>query len=565
MKKIFSIATIFTVLCIVTSCDFEKASELQDKFEIKVLAEPVLSKLNLRVFNANQGEEIPTDVKLELTGTNANQILTVDGSKEFKVASGFITLGVNKDFVVTPTNPLTVTATVSADGFISKTRDLIFDGSDISEIQISMLEKANLPDQIQLETVRQTLSGNQTTTDINVSITSKINTEEVTEFTIPANTSFFDEDDNLITGTNLQADFQTFNNEGPEEDEVLDPNENPEVLNGGVNEFPGGLSLGDDISNKSLRKIQQRLEQSYLVPVTNLWCFYLFVNGRKVRRFSNPTLVRNYIFRNAFNPDTNQPVKVGDIVSVYFYNRNTRKKEKLSNATVQRDRRGFYVEFTAPRSGVYPIGFERKFNHTCSSINSIKFTNNGQRSFYRYTVASKSNPNRPIRYGYMYFNGQLEINSNNLNYWRYRGFSSLGDDMILKIYNYSRQQRRYKVVYDKEISVCELDGQTIDISNDDCFQERDLDLSLACPDATYLLNNVYVYFKEENSRGWGYFDRIRNSRLDGKSPCLEAGKKYQFGFWYSGWKITPPLTEAEMVNLYENFDLPTICKAVKEL
>ena len=48
-------------------------------------------------------------------------------------------------------------------------------------------------------------------------------------------------------------------------------------------------------------------------------------------------------------------------------------------------------------------------------------------------------------------------------------------------------------------------------------------------------------------------------------PCLEPGVKYQFAFWYSGWKITPPLTEVEMLNLYENFDLPEICNAIKDL
>lgn len=565
MKNITKALTILTALIVVTSCDFEKATELQDSFEIKVAAEPVLSKVNLRVFNADGGKAIPSEIKVELEGENADKILTANGSKSFKVENGFITLGVNQNFLVSDNNTLNITANISADGFISKSREINFDGTDISEVQIGLLEKANLPKQIQIETINESLSNNETTNEINVSITSNTNSEEITEFTIPENTSFFDENDNLITGSNLQADFQTFETEAPDENEVIAPDENPEVLTGGFNEFPGGLTLDGEVANKFISKKSRRLEQSYLIPITNLWCFYLFVNGRRVSWFSNPTLVRNYIFRNAINPETNQPVKVGDVVSVFYYDRFTREREKLSNATVQSDRRGFYVEFTAPRSGVYPIGFERSFNHTCTTVNSIKFVNTGRRSFYLYTVANKFNPNRPIRYGYMYFNGETEINNNNINYWRNRGFSFLGEDMVLKIYNYSAQQRRLKVVYDEEVSVCELDGQTIDISNDDCFEERDLDVSLSCPDATYLLNNLYVYFREENQRNWGYFDRIRNSKLTGKSPCLEAGKKYQFGFWYGGWKTTPPLTEAQMVNLYENFDLPTICKAVKDL
>jgi hypothetical protein len=296
-----------------------------------------------------------------------------------------------------------------------------------------------------------------------------------------------------------------------------------------------------------------------------LSCFYLYVNGRKVYYFSNPTLVRNYIYRNAFNPITNELAKIGDEVSVYYYNRTARKKEKLTSATIQKDGRGFYVEFTAPRAGVYPIGFEMNFNHSCTSVNSVKFVNNGRRSFYYYSVAHKSNPRRPIRYGYLYFNGTKEVNNSNINRWANKGFSFLGEDMVLKIYSYSFDARRFSVVYDKEISICELDGQTIDISNKDCFEvERNLDLSIGCSDASYRLNNLYVYYKKENGY-WRYFDKIVNSKLDGKSPCLVSGQKYQFAFWYDGWKITPPLTEEEMLNLYSKFDLPTICEAIKAL
>ena len=135
--------------------------------------------------------------------------------------------------------------------------------------------------------------------------------------------------------------------------------------------------------------------------------------------------------------------------------------------------------------------------------------------------------------------------------------------MLLKIYNYSYQNRRYSVVYDKEISICELDGQTIDITNSDCFLERDMDLTLECPDATYILNNVYVYYKPENGGYWSYFDRVLNSKLTGKSPCLDDGVKYEFGFWYNGWRVTPPLTETQMIDLYENFDLNAICPEIR--
>jgi hypothetical protein len=569
MKKII---TFITLSILLTSCDFEKLTTIQDDFAITVTAEPVISKVSLKIFDANGGKEIPSKVTLSFEGENADQIHAINGSKTFNVDQGFITVGVNTNYTVSKTSPLVVSANISANGYISKVREITFDGSDIREEQVSLLEKTNLPDAIILETVNENLSENKTTNEINVSITSKTNSEEITEFTIPTNTSFYDEDDNIIAGSAVVAEFQTFDAEAPDENDVPSIEENPETFNGGNDEFPGGLNLDGDFSGKTnrtrtktiLNSLNQKLDNSYLIPVTNLWCFYLYVNGKKVYRFSNPTLVRNYIYNNAFNPNTNQPAKVGDAVSVYYFNRTTWQKEKLTSALIQSDGRGFYVEFTAPRSGVYPIGFEVDFNHSCTSINSVKFVNNGRKSFYWYQVAHKSNPTRAIKYGYMYFDGTKEVNDSNLNYWKNRGFSFLGDDMVLKIYNYSYDNRRYNVVYDQEISICELDGQTIDISNTDCFVERDMDLTLECPDATYILNNVYVYYKKEGGY-WSYFDQVKNSKLRGKSPCLESGVKYEFGFWYNGWKVTPPLTEAKILDLFINFDVPTVCREVRNL
>lgn len=566
MKKIIQLLTLCFVL---TSCDFEKVTDLQDDFEIKVNAEPVLSKVSFKIFDANAGKDILSNVKLEFTGEDADNLFTVNGSKSLKVENGFITVGINRNFPVSKENPLSLTAVVSADGYMPKEREVTFDGEDIREVQISLLKQDDLPESTVLEKVTQSMSGNATTSEINVSISSNRNSEEVSDFILPSGTSFYDEDDNLMTGTSMTANLQIFDADSANEEDIPTEEQNPESFNSGENEFPGGLNLDGDFSKTKTKtkngSLQRGLTQSYLVPVTNLGCYYLYLNGKRVYRFSKPLLVRNYIFRNAINPTTGQPVNAGDAVNVYYYNRATRNKDKMSTAIVKKDGRGFYVEFTAPKSGVYPVGFEVNFNHSCASINSVKFVNNGRRTFYRYYVAHKSNPTKAIRYGYMYFDGTKEVADNNLDYWANKGLSFLGEDMVLKIYYYSQSSRRYKLVYDQETSICELDGKTIDISNTDCFEERDLDLSLDCPDATYLLNNLYVYHKKESDSYWSYFDRVSNSRLNGRSPCLEPGVKYQFAFWYSGWKITPPLTEVEMLNLYENFNLPEICNAIKDL
>jgi hypothetical protein len=564
-KKILYSLVAFAALA---SCDLDKVTSLEDSFEISVAAEPVLSKVSVIVYDAADGSGVDSNVDVSIVGADSDKIFTISGSKALNLANGFMILGVKRNTTVSTDNPITVTATFTADGYLPREREITFDGTDIREEQVSLLKRDNLPETQVLQTERQALSNNATSSEISVSMASNTNAEEITELTIAEGTTFEDEDGNPITGTNLQADFQTFDSQTPDVNEPVDPEQNPEVFNGGNNDFPGGLSIDGSTSAKSSNgkfynlSEKNSLTQSYLIPITSLGCYYLFVDGRRVYRFSTPMLVRNYVYRNARNPETGELVKDGDIVSVYYNSTSNGVREKLADVAIQSDARGKYVEFQAPRAGVYPVGFERSFNHSCTSINSVKFQNDGKRSFFFYSVAPKSNPDRAIRYGYMYFDGIYEVTNSNINRWSNRALNFLGDDMIIKIYSYNRATRRYEVVYDEEISVCELDGQTINITNSECFEERDFNLVLPCPDATYILNNVYVYFKAENDRYWGYFDNIRNGKLDGKSPCFESGVKYQFGFYYDGWRTTPPLTEEQMNNLYENLDIAAICNAI---
>lgn len=573
MKKITKIlSAIFAFLLIYTSCDLKEIETLTDDFQIKVSAQPVFNLKNIKISNLNKGESINQNISISFEGENADKIYTINGTKDFKVEEGFLTVGITKDYVVTKDNPISVSAIVSANGYITKSRTINFDGSEFSEDEIGLLERGNLPDYTVLESVSETLSNNETQSEISLSITSNINPEEVSEFNIPQNTSFFDEDDNLISGSSVEADFQTFDTEATDESYTTAADENPESSSIVNNEFPGGLSVDGDFQKspnfKSFQKSQLDLPQSYLIPITNLGCYYLYVNGRRVYRFSNPMLVRNYIFSGAQNPNTGEAIKENDMVSVYFYNTTTRSREKLQDAFIKKDANGrFYVEFNAPKSGVYPVGFERSYNHSCSEINTIKFTNNGRKSFYWYYVANKYNPSRAIRYGWMYFNGEYDVNSENINYYNNSALKMLGDDMVLKIYHYSYDEGRFKNIYDKEISVCELNGQSINITNQDCFEDMgQIEFSIDCPDNTsYRLSQTYIYYKPQGSY-WRWYGNVTDSKLDGgKSACLQLGTNYVFGFYYDGWKVTPPITKDEVEALKTKLDINAICDAIKDL
>ncbi|WP_397446955.1 hypothetical protein [Polaribacter sp. R77954] len=563
MKKLIQL---FTICLVITACDFQKVTDLQDNFEIKVSAEPVFSIVNLKVFNAKDGSDILESLDLSFSGADADKIYTVNGTRDYKIENGFVTLGINRNSTVSAENPISVTAVISASGYVSKTQEVNFDGSDIQEVQISLMKESDLPQAVSFQSVTEGLTDNKTTQEILLEVPPANDEDDVVEVSIPADTEFYDEDGNTITGSDVTVELQSFDTTVPTLDELSENVTNPETLAGGFNEFPGSLEIDAPAkSSNSTNAIG-----SYLSPIGSLYCIYYYVNGRRVSGVSRPTTYSFSVNSNTINPNTGQRAKAGDIISFYRTVNNTNTKIAdipLTSRTSWWGRTYLSFRVTIPAGpGVYPYGFEVTPScNTLSSNGGVTFKNDGRRTFYSYYVASKYNPRRALRWGYMYFDGTYQVNQSNLRYYRNRALDMLKDDMILTIYYYNRQDRRYTIAYQEEVSKCDLDGQTIDITNTECYQERDLDLSLECPDATYLLNNLYVYYKKESDRSWSYFDRVSNSRLNGKSPCLEAGVKYQFGFWYGGWKVTPPLTEQEMLNLYLNFDLPTICNAIRDL
>ncbi|MDP5105999.1 MAG: hypothetical protein NWQ31_07500, partial [Polaribacter sp.] len=196
MKKIIQL---FTVCLILTSCEFQKVTDLENSFEIKVLAEPVLSKLNIKVFDSKDGSDIPVNIDLRFTGANADQIYTVNGGKNFKIENGFIIVGINRNTVVSEDSPLNITATITANGYMPKTQEINFDGSDIQEVQMSMIKLDDLPNSVMLESVTETLVGNKTTKEILIEMPSSSDPDEIMEVSIPADTEFYDENGNTMT------------------------------------------------------------------------------------------------------------------------------------------------------------------------------------------------------------------------------------------------------------------------------------------------------------------------------------------------------------------------------
>lgn len=579
MKTIHKIIGACLAITMFTSCDVDKITSVQDDFKINVNPDAVIGKLEVSVINANADSDTNIDATISFSGDQSANIFTTDGKRVFRLSQGFITVGLKRTIQVSEEAPVSVVATITADGFLTKTQEIFFTGEDTQSISIPIMEVDNLPSGTIVQSTTEALTNNETASEITVEVKVDDSTDADSgvEFSIPAGTSFTDEDGNDITGSDVAIDFQTFSTETPTEQEILDTpvEENGEISFDVINELPTDFGIDENIETEQLGKSRSNKVASItedLIPLNYLGCFYLYVNGRKVYGFSKPTRVRNYLsnyyLSRSTNPKTGVAPKVGDEVDVFYYNWRTRKKESVGKSKIQSSGSRYYVEFNASRSGLYPIGF-RKPNVCPDPITQpIYFSNKGLGTWYYYSVRAK-NSYYGSGWGCMYISGDKKIYPDQLNYWGYRGFKRLTGDMILTIYNYERSNRKWAIAYNQEISICDLaNGQAIDVSNKDCGSPKNIDFRIECSDANYSMNYTGLYYREVNSNRyynwWNRYGSIINGKLEGSFPCLNDQTEYEFGFYYGKWRITPPVLGNKVNEVYDLLDIDNVCQLIED-
>ena len=190
MKSIKKILYLLFLITTVIACDLEKITSLQDEFKIIVNPDAVFNKKEIEVVNAtNENRALPKDLAITIFGENASNIYTSDGNKTLTFDKAKIVIGLTKNVSVSTENPIRLTAKFSAEGYISKTIDLIFDGTPVETIIIPLLEKENLPDSVTHDEKTEAVTEGTTAAEVN--------TEKVT---IPVHTKIKDKNENTVNG-----------------------------------------------------------------------------------------------------------------------------------------------------------------------------------------------------------------------------------------------------------------------------------------------------------------------------------------------------------------------------
>ncbi|CAM3701565.1 hypothetical protein MUGA111182_04060 [Mucilaginibacter galii] len=127
--KIYIKSCFFAILLLsVFSC--KKPTE-----NIKLVVDTDILKYTafIRVTDAANGT-LPANAKITISGAAADNIYEISGKKNFNLVQGVVTIGLGPALTPTASNPVTCTATITANGYTTATRTITFTADKSQQI-----------------------------------------------------------------------------------------------------------------------------------------------------------------------------------------------------------------------------------------------------------------------------------------------------------------------------------------------------------------------------------------------------------------------------------------------
>lgn len=555
--------------------------KFEEEFKISITPDVIMGNTIIDVVNAN-GDETQISGTIVFEGEGSDLIYTSSGNKSFEFSEGLLDVGILSSANISKENPISVLATITADGYYSKTIPVVFNGNEgINQINVNLLEKDNLPEGIQIADLSSVLVDNKITESV---IFNPVNSsgETLGKFEIPEGTSFLDENGNIIEGDEIIVDVAVFEN-----------NYFDDALNiFGNNTFLPSVANVNLKNNKKVSKVFGKTsstdtEVTVKFGLSLNFSFYIWVRqGAKVTyvyELSKPVILYSNLGSSPRDFYRNGELfQEGDKINCYkapeyirnsLYNINSAiiASTKYSEGVVSKIGYSKYGNVEVSHSGSYFFGYEKASSCNIDDETNIKFVNSGVPAYYKYIIYDNyiKNANRKIlTYGSFYMSSEYSNDFLFKNYFTY--FKA--NDVLLEVYALDPKKSPYDYsnnginVYSSEFLLCEV-GDVIDISNNFCLEEEyDIDLKIDCPKVNLVLNSIPVYFKSNkiNNKTYQYFARVMDGKINGKGPCLEDNEEYQFKFLYDGkWRTSPIITGKEFKEQGFDFDEDELCEFIE--
>ena len=522
MKTINKI--ICTLLFIgVTSCNVDKITSLKDDFRITVTPDAVGNKKEIQINNATNNDPVPSEnIKISISGDVASDIYTSDGSSSFVFDEGKIVIGLKKGMEASPESPIHVSIKVEVEGYLSKTKTVTFDGSGSESININLVKIDDLPETIQIVEKKGALSVDETTTDIEVSIKSANETDELANILLEAGSSFVDDNGDTVEGSNLIMNIVTYE------------------LQTGIVDEQTGYSATEEIEEITI-PASGGDEEAILEPYSVI-SLDTSLDGTPVNisedtpatvNISVPKDGKYEVFFVEKGSDTATPIlsSEGNLVNKSF-----------NSSSIKQ------LQFKAYKTGLYFVAIKLFQSIFCSEdLTTLTFSNNMAADRYRIILKED---------GYI-------KKSSNVTLFNGEEIAIQFRPKKESIYNLTVIHNE-KDILSKKI-VCGLTNPTFELGTTETASYI-IPMGITCPSISIALDETPIYYKTIGESTFYPYGKAVAGELK-NTPKLEDSTNYQFQLFYEETITTEAILGSdikELIDSIESYDLDEVCDEIEE-
>ncbi|MBU3012494.1 hypothetical protein KO506_13865 [Polaribacter vadi] len=514
-SKYFFYSLIISVIFVLTiSCNF---SENLGEFNTVLSLDVVQNKKQLFFVNANSQGTSPKNINLSFSGNVKDDIFSNLGKRVSSLENNSVIIGLKRGILVSIDNPESVIMKIEADGFITKEIPLLFNGEDEQNIIIPILEKANLPESIQIIEKDIVLENGVIKEEVLIEVENPNEIENLLEITLEKGTLIKDKEGNTISTNNLSISLQTFdtNASGLENDNFSAVSEITPFLN---------PKKGEQLVPFSTFKIDLKangedvfLSKSFKISVPNPT--EEISNSSKISSENRKSQIEEDLSMFVFNDEF-------DLHGEFIPNIDSNKPNRVIVEG------GDSIIGSNLTSSFWVLGV------SIPSCNlNVKFKNTSIATKYLIQVASTLAPERLLDYEEVFIahNNFFEITGDALGDENFTGFNrqfsfqQFPTEARLKI-TAQLIDGTSVVVLDQNYNNCSLNETEIDVTLPNQPSEFvDLDMNLECRNESYSLDSHSIFYYKLNSNNPSrlfLYGLINEGRLTSVVPLLEDETSY---------------------------------------
>ncbi len=332
------------LIAIVYSC--AKPDDILNDFDVRVTPNFYSYTVQLNVEDITDPDAaLPSDLDIEVTGRDAAGIYYTDGTKNFEVSNGALTMFIAKGFEPTENQPVEFDVRLTANGYRKNSKKITVEYEQYSAIaRASLLNLNNLPSGVSNNTASGAVDPG--TNSLSQPLTINAGTADSTssaDITIPAGSKFLDADGNVITAKGGASDLTV---------SVLSVSD---TSKSGQDSYPGGTGLLQDVDLGGQT-------ESFLLEPSSSFDISMELGGVEVSgldggKKSGAFTSKLYFSNGLLNPVTNNSYAVGDRVGVLVFNSENQRWTYEGETTVQSGNGKLYIEVSLTKTGplkVYP-------------------------------------------------------------------------------------------------------------------------------------------------------------------------------------------------------------------